>query len=161
MIQVNLSATTELKSLEEFRDLIVKRSGAANVKLRDIANVTLGSDDYESYASFNGKQGVYIGIKVAPSANLINVAESIHKVFPQIKSDLPPGIESDILFDSTEFVQDSIREVKYTLIEAILIVTIVVFAFLGSWRDAIIPMIAVPLSLIGYFYNSSCSWILN
>lgn len=151
MIQVNLSATTELKSLEEFRDLIVKRSGAANVKLRDIANVTLGSDDYESYASFNGKQGVYIGIKVAPSANLINVAESIHKVFPQIKSDLPPGIESDILFDSTEFVQDSIREVKYTLIEAILIVTIVVFAFLGSWRDAIIPMIAVPLSLIGTF----------
>lgn len=151
MVQVNLTAATSLHSLEEFRNLVVKQVGGANVKLRDVANVTLGSDDYDSSVSFNGKQAVYIGILVAPAANLLEVIKGVKDAFPEIKRALPAGIISEIVYDSTEFVDSSIDEVLHTLVEALLIVTAVVFMFLGSWRSALIPVIAIPLSLIGAF----------
>jgi len=151
MIQVNLTAATSLHSLEEFRNLVVKKVGGANVKLKDVAAVTLGSDDYDSAVSFNGKQAVYIGIQVAPAANLLEVVRGVKDVFPQIKAALPQGLVSDIVYDSTDFVNASIDEVIHTLVEALLIVTAVVFAFLGSWRASLIPVIAIPLSLIGAF----------
>ncbi|MBR0705779.1 efflux RND transporter permease subunit [Bradyrhizobium liaoningense] len=151
MVQVNLTAATNLKSLQEFRDLVVKQAGVSNVKLSDVANVTLGSEDYESSVGFNGKRAVYIGIQVAPNANLLDVIKGVRAVYPDIKAQQPEGLNSEIIYDSTEFVNSSIDEVIHTLLEALLIVTVVVFLFLGSWRSVLIPVIAIPLSLVGTF----------
>jgi multidrug efflux pump len=151
MVQVNLTAATNLKSLQEFRDLVVKQAGSSNVKLSDVANVTLGSEDYDSSVGFNGKRAVYIGIQVAPNANLLDVIKGVRAVYPDIKAQQPEGMNSEIIYDSTDFVNSSIDEVIHTLVEALLIVTVVVFLFLGSWRSVLIPVIAIPLSLIGTF----------
>ncbi|MCW1991233.1 multidrug efflux pump [Bradyrhizobium diazoefficiens] len=151
MVQVNLTAATNLKSLQEFRDLVVKQAGASNVKLSDVANVTLGSEDYDSSVGFNGKRAVYIGIQVAPNANLLDVIKGVRAVYPDIKAQQPEGLNSEIIYDSTDFVNSSIDEVIHTLLEALLIVTVVVFLFLGSWRSVLIPVIAIPLSLVGTF----------
>ncbi|WP_330082955.1 efflux RND transporter permease subunit [Methylocystis iwaonis] len=151
MVQVNLAASTSLHSLEEFRNLVVKQVNGANVKLRDVANVTLGSDDYDASVSFNGKQAVYIGIQIAPTANLLDVIKGVKAVYPEIEKALPAGLTSEIVYDSTDFVNSSIDEVVHTLVEAVLIVTGVVFLFLGSWRSVLIPIVAIPLSLVGAF----------
>ena len=149
MVQVNLTASTSLHSAAEFRDLVIKQSGGAIVRLKDIANVTLGAEDYESEVGFDGKRAVYIGIQVAPSANLLDAVAGVHKVFPDIQALLPHGLSGEIVYDSTEFVHSSINEVIRSLVEALLIVTVVVFLFLGSVRAAVIPTVAIPLSLVG------------
>jgi multidrug efflux pump len=151
MVQVTLTAATSMHSLEEFRNLVVKQVNGANVKLRDVANVTLGSEDYESSVAFNGKKAVYIGILVAPNANLLDVVKGVKDAYPDILKSLPQGLNSEIVYDTTDFVNSSIDEVIHTLVEAILIVTGVVFLFLGSWRSVVIPIVAIPLSLIGTF----------
>jgi multidrug efflux pump len=151
MVQVNLSASTDLHTLDSFRNLILKQSGPAIVRLKDVANVTLGNDDYESEVGFDGQRAVYIGIQVAPAANLLDVIKGVRTVFPTIQSQLPQGLNGTIVYDSTDFVSSSIREVVSTLVEAVLIVTVVVFVFLGSPRSVLIPVIAIPLSLIGTF----------
>lgn len=151
MVQVNLTASTSLHSVDEFQNLVVKQHNGAIIRLKDVASVTLGADDYESQVAFDGNKAVYIGIQVAPSANLLDVIKRIHKVFPSIQEQLPQGINGKIVYDSTKFVNSSIREVIWTLFEALLIVTFVVFAFLGSPRSVLIPVIAIPLSLIGTF----------
>ncbi len=149
MVQVNLTASTSLHSAEQFRNLVLKQSGGAVVRLKDVAVVTLGAEDYESEVGFDGKQAVYIGIQVAPSANLLDVIAGVHKVFPEIQALLPQGLNGEIIYDSTEFVNSSIHEVIRSLAEALIIVTIVVFLFLGSLRSSMIPIVAIPLSLIG------------
>ncbi len=151
MVQVNLTASTSLHSAREFSELIVKQSNGAIVRLKDVANVTLGADDYESQVSFDGKQAVYIGIQVAPGANLLDVIAGVRKEFPNVQAQLPEGLRGGIIYDSTDFVNSSIREVIWTLGEALVIVTLVIFAFLGSLRSVLIPVIAIPLSLIGTF----------
>ena len=151
MVQINLNASTDIHSLEEFRNLIIKQQGGALVRLQDVANVTLGSDDYESRVGFDGKNAVYIGIQVAPGANLLEVVDNIRKIFPDIQAELPQGLHGNIVYDSTKFVQSSISEVEWTLAKAILIVAFVVFLFLGSPRSVVIPIIAIPLSLVGAF----------
>ena len=151
MVQVTLKASTALSSLKEFRNLVLKQDKGAIVRLSDVANVTLGSDDYESEVSFDGQKAVYIGIQVAPAANLLDVIKGVKDVFPGIQAQLPQGLNGQIIYDSTEFVNSSIAEVIRTLVEALVIVTLVVFAFLGSIRSVIIPVIAIPLSLIGTF----------
>lgn len=151
MVQVNLTAATSLHSLDEFRALVVKQINGANVKLSDLGTVTLGSEDYDTSVSFNGKRAVYIGIQVAPAANLLDVIKGVRAVYPDIKAQQPDGLNSEIIYDSTEFVNSSIEEVLHTLLEALMIVFVVVFAFLGSWRSVLIPMVAIPLSLVGTF----------
>ncbi len=151
MVQVNLSASTDLHTLVSFRNLVLKQSGPAIVRLKDVAVVTLGNDDYESEVGFDGQRAVYIGIQVAPGANLLDVIQGVRAVFPSIQSQLPQGLNGTIVYDSTDFVSSSIREVVLTLVEAVLIVTVVVFVFLGSPRSVLIPVIAIPLSLIGTF----------
>jgi multidrug efflux pump len=151
MVQVNLNASTDLHSLDQFRDLILKQSGGAIVRLKDVANVSLGFDDYETAVGFDGKQAVYIGIQVAPAANLLDVIKGIRTIFPGIQAQLPHGLNGQIVYDSTNFVSSAINEVVHTLVEAVLIVTFVVFIFLGSPRSVLIPVIAIPLSLIGTF----------
>lgn len=151
MVQINLNASTALHSVEEFSQMIVKQQDNSVVRLADVANVTLGADDYDSSVSFDGKKAVYVGIQVAPGANLLDVIARIRKVMPEIQAQLPLGLNSNIVYDSTKFVNSSINEVVKTLAEAILIVTVVVFVFLGSLRSVLIPVIAIPLSLVGTF----------
>jgi multidrug efflux pump len=151
MVQVNLSASTTLHSAEEFRNLVVKQVNGAVVRLKDVANVVLGSEDYESEVGFDGKQAVYIGIQVAPNANLLDVIQGVHDIFPSIQALFPQGLNGEIIYDSTEFVHSAIYEVIRSLVEALVIVTVVVFLFLGSLRSSIIPTVAIPLSLVGTF----------
>ena len=151
MVQVNLKASTSLHSVAEFENLIIKQQDGAIIRLKDVAKVTLGADDYETSVSFDGDKAVYIGLQVAPSSNLLEVIARVRGVFPDIQAQLPTGIDAKIVYDSTKFVDSSINEVIHTLVEALLIVTLVVFAFLGSPRSVLIPVIAIPLSLIGTF----------
>lgn len=151
MVQVNLSASTDLHSLDEFKELVIKQQGDALVRLQDVATVNLGADDYESAVSFDGEKAVYIGIKVAPGANLLQVVKRIRNIYPDIEQQLPQGINGKIVYDSTKFVNSSINEVVRTLGEALIIVTLVIFLFLANWRSVIIPIVAIPLSLVGAF----------
>ncbi len=151
MVQVNLTASTSLHSVNEFENLIIKQENGAIIRLKDVANVTLGADEYESSVSFDGNKAVYIGLQVASNSNLLEVIARVRKVFPEIQEQLPNDISGKIVYDSTKFVDSSIHEVIHTLIEALLIVTLVVFSFLGSPRSVLIPVIAIPLSLIGTF----------
>jgi multidrug efflux pump len=151
MVQVNLTASTDVRNLDQFRNLIVKQQGGAVVRLSDVANVTLGSEDYDSEVGFDGKKAVYIGINVAPAANLLDVIARVHKAWPDIHAQLPQGLQGEIVYDSTKFVNSAIEEVVWTLAQALIIVTLVVFAFLGSARSVLIPTVAIPLSLVGTF----------
>ncbi|MGE5128294.1 MAG: efflux RND transporter permease subunit [Sphingomonadaceae bacterium] len=151
MVQVNLTASTSLHSVDEFKRLIVKQKDGAIVRLADVANVTLGSEDYDSAVGFDGNQAVYIGIQVAPAANLLEVIKRVRDAFPAIQAQLPQGLDGRIVYDSTKFVNSSIDEVVKTIVEALVIVTLVVFAFLGSLRSVVIPTIAIPLSLVSTF----------
>jgi multidrug efflux pump len=151
MVQVNLNASTNLHSEEEFRNLVIKQSDNAIVRLKDVANVTLGADDYDTEVAFDGNSAVYVGIQVAPTANLLDVIKRVRDLMPELQAQLPQGIESKIVYDSTKFVNSSIHEVIKTLSEALMVIILVVFAFLGSPRSVLIPVIAIPLSLIGTF----------
>ena len=149
MVQVNLTASTGLHTANEFRNLVIKQANGAVVRLQDVANVTLGAEDYEFEVGFDGKQAVYIGIQVAPAANLLEVIRGVRKIWPDIHDQLPRGLEGAIVYDSTEFVNAAIYEVVLSLVEALAIVTLVVFMFLGSVRASLIPTVAIPLSLVG------------
>lgn len=152
MFTVNLSASTGLTTVEQFKNLVVKAKNGAIIRLRDVAKVSLGATNYDSAVSFSGQEAVYIGIQVAPAANILTVIDQVKKVFPTIQQQLPEGLNGKIVYDTTDFVNSAIHEVERSLIEALLIVTIVIFLFLGSIRSVIIPVIAIPLSLIGAFF---------
>ncbi|WP_027803612.1 efflux RND transporter permease subunit [Paraburkholderia dilworthii] len=151
MVQFNLTASTDLHSVQQFRDLVIKQVNGGIIRLKDVANVTLGSDDYESGVSYNGQKGVYVGIKMVPGASLLDVIKGVKAVLPDIQKALPAGLDGSVIYDSTVFVDSSIHEVENSLIETVVIVTLVVFAFLGAPRSVLIPVIAIPLSLVGTF----------
>ena len=152
MVAVDLVAGTDLHTLEEFRKLVVKKDGVNIVYLDQVANVTLGSEDYNTNVAFSGKRSVFIAIKVAPQANLLDVAQRVRDVVPEIQKQLPIGMTGKVVYDSTKFITSSIDEVVITLLEALLIVTVVIYLFLGSYRAVAVPVIAMPLSLIGTFF---------
>jgi len=154
MFTVNLTADTGLTTVEQFKDLIIKASpqNGAIVRIRDVGTVSLGATNYDSAVSFNGKQAIYIGIQVAPAANLLTVIKDVKKAFADVQQQLPQGLNAKVVYDSSDFVNSSIREVVKSLFEALLIVTLVIFVFLGSIRSVTIPLIAIPLSLIGAFF---------
>ncbi len=152
MVTVPLTAGTDLHTVDEFKQLAVKQNGGAIVRLEDVATVTLGSENYDFNVAFSGVRSVFIGIKVAPEANILDVAKRVRTVFPSIQEQLPTGLTGEIVYDSTDFINTSIREVIKTLVEALLIVTVVIYLFLGSFRAVIVPVIAMPLSLIGTFF---------
>ena len=151
MVQVNLTASTDLHSVDEFRNLVVKQSNGAVVRLSDIATVILGSEDYNSTITYNGETSIAMSVDIAPDANLLEVLKRVHDGFPQIRSQLPTGLEGAILYDASDFVSAAIHEVETTIIETMLIVMLVIFLFLGSIRSVVIPVDAIPLSLIGAF----------
>lgn len=152
MMTINFAANTNLTSLQEFRNLVVKQSGNSLVRLQDVANVTLGSQNYDSSVSFDGIDAVYVGIKVAPNANVLTVVDAVKTAMIEIEKQLPNGVNSKIVYDSTLFISGSIEEVVNSLFEAIIIVTAVIFLFLGSMRAVFIPTVTIPLSLIGTFF---------
>ena len=152
MVTVNLTADTDMHTVEEFKDLIVKRNGNAIVRLQDVANVTLGSDSYDATISYNGGKGVFIAIDVAPDANLLTVIKAVRDEFPAIQAQLPQGMHAAISYDATKFVDAAIHEVNKTLVETLLIVSIVIFLFMGTFRSVLVPVIAMPLSLVGALF---------
>jgi multidrug efflux pump len=149
MVQVTLTSNTSLHNLKDFRNLVVKQINGSNIRLSDLGEVILGADSYEARVAFDGRNGVFIGIQIAPSANLLSVIGGVRAVFPEIKAQLPQGLNGTIVYDTTDFVNASIHEVVITLVEALVIVMLVIFAFLGSLRSVLIPVVAIPLSLIG------------
>jgi len=151
MVAVSLNASTGLHTVEEFRNLAIKQVGNTIVRLQDVANVVLGAEDYDSIVVNNGQHAIVMALEAAPDANVLDVTAGIQKVFPSIKAHLPAGMEAEIVFDASKFVNSSIHEVEMTILAALLIVMGVVFAFLGSPRAVFIPVVAIPLSLIGTF----------
>jgi len=149
MLSVNLTAQTDIRSVEGFRDIIVRESGGEIVRLRDIADVVLGAENYDSLVNFSGVNGVFVGISALPTANAIDVIRGVRAIMPEIQAQLPPGLQGKIVADFTEFINDSISEVMHTLAEAMVIVIIVIYLFLGSFRSVVIPLVAIPLSLVG------------
>ncbi|MEO6799820.1 MAG: efflux RND transporter permease subunit [Rhodanobacter sp.] len=151
-VTVDLTTDSNLHTVDEFRQLAIKLGHGAIVRLQDVATVSLGSENYDSSVAMGGKRSVFMGIKVAPDANILDVAKRVHAALPEIIHQLPSGVSGKVNYDATVFVNASIHEVIKTLIEALLIVTLVIFLFLGSLRAVIIPVIAMPLALIGAFF---------
>ena len=150
MVQVTLTSTTNLHSLGEFRNLVVKQVNGSNIRLeRCRRRSTWAPTATKRRCAFDGSNGVFVGIQIAPSANLLTVIKGVRAAFPEIQSQLPQGLDLAVVYDSTDFVNSSIHEVAITLIEALVIVMLVIFAFLGSPRSVLIPVVAIPLSLIG------------
>jgi multidrug efflux pump len=152
MVTVDLTAATGMHTVDEFRKLVIKSSNGAIVRLENVANVTMGAESYDSSTTFDGKSAVMINIQVAPTANILTVVEKVRTVFPSIQNQMPQGLEGKIVYDATDYVNSSIDEVIKTLIEALLIVALVIFLCLGSVRSVIIPIVAIPLSIIGAFF---------
>src|SRR6185437_15285840 len=152
MVTVPLTAGTDLHTVEGFKRMAVRQTGDSIVRLEDVATVTLGSENYDFNVSFSGVRSVFIGIKVAPEANILDVAKRVREAFPELRNQLPSGVTGEIVYDSTDYINTSIDEVVKTLVEALVIVTVVIFLFLGSLRAVIVPVIAMPLSLVGTFF---------
>jgi multidrug efflux pump len=149
MVSVNLIANTDLRTPEEFRQLIVKEDGGAVVRLGEIADVALGAENYEQDVRFNGQTATFMGVWVLPGANSLDVIRRVREAMPEIEAHLPVGMTAGIPYDSTVYIENSIHEVLKTLIETLLIVIAIIFLFLGSTRALIIPVVAIPISLIG------------
>lgn len=152
MYVVYLSANTALYSVEDFRKMVIRANSDTIVRLGDVANITLGAQNYNTSVMFDGQGAVYIGIQVAPDANLLSVINAVKSQFAVLQAELPEGLEGKIVYDASEYITSSIKEVNKSLLESFIIVTIVVFAFLGSFRSLFIPVIAIPLSIIGTFF---------
>lgn len=151
-VVTSINATTDLKSPEAFGAIPVKTVGDSRVLVRDIARVEMGAENYDSISSFDGIPSVYIGIKGTPSANPLDVIKHVRAIMPELESQLPPNLKVSIAYDATRFIQASIDEVVKTLAEAVLIVIVVVFLFLGAFRSVLIPVITIPLSMIGVLF---------
>ena len=148
-IQVNLTANTNLTSVEDFRRMVVRQDKDKLVRLEDIATVALGAENYDTEVRFSGETAVFMGIWTLPNANALDVIRHVREEMEQIKKDLPSGLDAGLAYDSTDYIQNAIHEVIKTLIETLVIVVIVIFLFLGSLRSVLVPLVAIPISLIG------------
>lgn len=149
LIQVNLTANTNLSSVEDFERLVIRQEGGAIVRLQDIGRVVLGAEDYDSEVRFSGQTAVFMGIYSLPNANALEVIRRVRQEVDALQADLPPALEASTSYDATRYIEDAIGEVVGTLMETLLIVVIVIFLFLGSLRSVLVPLVAIPISLIG------------
>ena len=149
LIQVNLTANTNLNTVDEFRQLVVRQQNGAMVRLADVADVMLGAEDYDAEVRFSGQTAVFMGIWPLPTANSIDVIKKVRAEMEAIQRDLPSGMKAQIAYDATNYINNAIHEVLKTLGDTLLIVVVVIFLFLGSFRSVLIPMVAIPVSLIG------------
>ena len=152
LTKINLSADTDLKTVQDFADIIIRRDDTGTIRLGDVADVELGAEDYNTVVNYSGQTSAFMGIWVLPSSNALDVIKSVVDEMEQIKANLPSGIEARVAYDSTRYISESIDEVLFTLSETLLIISIVIFLFLGFSRSVIIPLIAIPLSLIGAIF---------
>ena len=144
-IQVN----SDLNSLNEFRDLVISNRGDHLLRLSDIADIELGAAAYETSALMDGKPAVHLGLYATPKGNPLLIVDGIKRLLPDIQKTLPPGVEVALAFETAHFIEASILEVIQTLLEAILIVVAIIFLCLGSWRTVLIPILSIPLSILG------------
>src|SRR6478672_10496711 len=149
MVSVNLVANTDLRTPDEFRQMVIKQNNGVVVRLGEIADVQLGAENYDQDVRFNGETATFMGIWVLPTANSLDVIKAVRQTLPGIEQQLPTGMKLGIPYDSTAYIQDAIDEVLHTLTETLIIVIVVIFLFLGSFRSVLIPVIAIPISLIG------------
>jgi multidrug efflux pump len=149
LIQVNLTANTDLRSVPEFKQLVIRQENGALVRLGDVADVVLGAEDYNTEVRFSGQTAVFMGIWVLPNSNSLDVIKAARAETEKIKADLPSGMKVAVAYDATGYISDALSEVMKTLVETLLIVMIVIFLFLGSFRSVLVPIVAIPVSLIG------------
>lgn len=149
LVRVNLTANTDMHSVDEFKRLVVLQHDDAIVRLEDIADVELGAEDYETEVRYSGQTAVFMGIHPLPNANTIDVVDRVRVELEAIKRDLPSGLEASIGYDASEYISNAIHEVTRTLSHTLMIVIVVIFLFLGSLRSVIVPVVAIPVSLIG------------
>ncbi len=149
LVQVDLTANTDLHTVEDFKNLVVREENGTLVRLGDISDVVLGAEDYNSDVRFSGQRAVFMGVFVLPNANAIDVIQRVRTEMAQITKELPTGMQGRIAYDGTAYINTAIKDVYKTLSETLLIVCVVIFLFLGSWRSTIIPVVAIPISLIG------------
>ena len=128
---------------------MLKRDGASVIRLGDVARVEMGAENYDSRVSHDGRVAVFVGINAAITANPLEVGRNVHALMPSIVSQLPEGMRAEVVFDGTKTIRESIDEVVKTLVEASLIVILIIFLFLGSLRSVVVPVVTIPLSLIG------------
>jgi hydrophobe/amphiphile efflux-1 (HAE1) family protein len=148
-IQTSINARTSLSSAEAFAGLVIASHGDALVRLGNVAEIELGPESVDSSSVFDGLKAVFVGIYATPTANPLDVINRVREAFPGISAELPVGIQAAIAYDATEFIRASIQEVYKTLAEAAIVVIVVIFLFLGNLRATIIPVVTIPLSLIG------------
>ncbi|MBJ6727334.1 efflux RND transporter permease subunit [Geomesophilobacter sediminis] len=148
-IQVNLTANTNLSTVDEFKRLAVREQNGAIVRLGEIADVVLGAEDYESEVRFTGQNAIFMGIWPLPNANTLDVMKRVRTEMANIQRELPSGFKAQIAYDSTHYISAAINEVLKTLGDTLLIVVVIIFLFLGTFRSVLIPVIAIPVSLIG------------
>lgn len=149
LIQVNITADTNLSSIQEFKRLIVHQQDGASIRIEDIGDVVLGAEDYDAEVKFSGKTAVFMGIWPLPNANSLDVIKLVKDEMEAIQRDLPSGMQARIAYDSTDYINNAIHEVLKTLGDTMLIVVVIIFLFMGSFRSVFIPVITIPLSLIG------------
>ncbi|HWV16150.1 MAG TPA: efflux RND transporter permease subunit [Cellvibrio sp.] len=160
--QVNLRADTDLKTVEDFKRLVVRHSADGTIRLEDVADVVLGAEDYNTEVNYSGDTAVFMGVWVAPNANSLEVIRNVTKEMAAIQADLPSGLSGGVAYDGTKYIESAIHEVIKTLTETLVIIVIVIFLFLGWSRSVIIPVLAIPLSLIGaLFIMQLCGFSLN
>jgi multidrug efflux pump len=147
--QIDLLTDTDLRSVEEFASMIVRQIDGSTVRLRDIARVELGSEEPIAQAGFNGEPAVYLSIWPLPSANEIEVGDALLKAIDQLRPALPAGVEMRVAYDGTYYMRNALKEIVKTLVETVLIVGVVVFLFMGSIRTVMVPLVAIPISLVG------------
>jgi multidrug efflux pump len=162
MVSVNLIANTDLRTPDEFRQLVVKEQDGVVVRLGEIADVVLGAENYEQDVRFNGEAATFMGVWVLPTANTLEVIAKVREAVPEITAQLPAGMKLGIPYDATAYIDDAINEVVRTLTETLLIVIVVIFLFLGSFRSVLIPVVAIPISLVGaVFLMLAAGFTLN
>jgi len=149
LIQVNLTTNTDLHSVRDFQQLVVRQSGGTVVRLGDVAEVVLGAEDYDTAVSFSGETAVFVGIWSLPNANSLDVIKRSRVELASLQKELPEQIKATLAYDATAYIQNAIDEVVTTLLETLLIVVVVIFLFLGSLRSVLVPVVAIPVSLIG------------
>src|SRR5579862_2315942 len=145
----NIAAQTGLVDIDQFKRMVVKSAGGALVRMEDIARVDLGAQSWTSSVMMNGQQAVFIGVQATPTGNPLSLVKGVRKLLPEIQRNLPPSVKMQVAYDSTKFIQASIDEVQFSLGLAVAIVVAVIFLFLGSFRSVLIPIVTIPLSLIG------------
>jgi multidrug efflux pump len=160
--QVNLNANADMNNVEDFKRMVVRSSDDGVIRLQDVADVVLGADDYSVEVNYSGQTAVFMGVFVAPNANSLDVIKAVTEEMEAIKSDLPVGLSAEVSYDATKYIDAAIKDVVKTLAETLIIIIVVIFLFLGFSRSVLIPLVAIPLSLIGaLFIMKVCGFSLN